>query len=487
MEAQSASRPTAPPVLRNATLLVVAQALVTPISILINAVAARSLGAASYGLYYQALTFSSFIFLFVEWGQASVLPAKVATDRAAAGELLGSGILFRVSAALVASLVVPMLCALAGYNRDFILVLALMMLWASFATVSAACQDAIRGFERTDFAAASYVGWQLLSAAVVVPVLLRGGGIHGLLIAQAVCAAACAVFVLKMLPRLHVPRLSVRRSTVLELARSGRTFVLFGLVLMLQPMVDAAMLSKFATPDAMGWYAVARKLVGVLTFPASALVVSLYPSLCRLRMQDTESYANTAANALYVVALAVMPIALGCALFPGLGVAIFGLRSYAPAEDDLRILASFILLVYFSMPIGSCLVSSGRQTAWTAVQFGCVVVSAVLDPPLITWFQLHYANGGLGVCIATVASEILMVAAGAWMLPAGILGRLPLKKLGSALLSGAVMAVAAVSLPAVDEVLRAILATLAYFVCLQLTGGVNLLEIRSVLGLVRRR
>ncbi len=487
MEAQSAPRPLTHRVFRNATLLVGAQALATPISILINAVAARSLGAARYGLYYQALTFSSFIFLFVEWGQASVLPARVATDRAAAGELLGSGIVFRLSAALTAGLVFPLLCALVGYDREFIEVLALTMLCASFATVSAACQDAIRGFERTDFAAASYVGWQLLSAAVVVPTLLYGGGLHGLLIAQTACAAAGAAFVLKMLPRLQVPRLSAHLTTVLGLVNNGRAFVLFGVVLLLQPMVDAAMLSKFATPDAMGWYAVARKLVGVLTFPASALVVALYPTLCRLRMQDAAAYSGTAANALYVVAVAVIPIALGCALFPALGVAIFGLRSYAPAQDDLRVLALYVLLVYFSMPIGSCLVSSGRQAAWTAVQFACVVVSALLDPPLITWFQLHYANGGLGVCVSTVASEILMVAAGAWLLPAGILARVPRGKLGSALLSGAAMTLVAAALPAIDQVPRAVLATLAYCFCLQLTGGVNFLEIRAWLSLLRGR
>src|SRR4029077_12298515 len=129
---------------------------------------------------------------------------------------------------------------------------------------------------------------------VVVPTLLRGGGIHGLLIAQAACAAAGAAFVLRVLPRLQVPRLSADWTTVLDLISSGRAFLLFGLGLILQPMVDAAMLSKFAPADAMGWYAVARKLVGVLTLPASALVISLYPTLCRLRMQDAQAYSSTA-------------------------------------------------------------------------------------------------------------------------------------------------------------------------------------------------
>src|SRR5262249_28553577 len=151
-------------------------------------------------------------------------------------------------------------------------------------------------------------------------------------------------------------------------------------------MVDAAMLSKFSAPEGMGWYAAARKLVGVLTFPASALLAALYPTLCRLRLEDMDAYRRTAADALYIVTIVVVPIALGCALFPQVGVAIFGQSNYGPANDDLRLLAPYILLVYFSMPLGSCLTSSGRQVAWTLVQFACVIVSAVLDPPLIRWF-----------------------------------------------------------------------------------------------------
>jgi len=95
MSAQSESQPlSASRVFRNTSLLVVAQAIVTPISILVNAVAARSLGSVSFGRFYQALTFTSFVFLFVEWGQSNVLTGKVATQRSAAGELLGSGIRF---------------------------------------------------------------------------------------------------------------------------------------------------------------------------------------------------------------------------------------------------------------------------------------------------------------------------------------------------------------------------------------------------------
>jgi O-antigen/teichoic acid export membrane protein len=426
MSAQADSPPVhASRVFRNTSLLVIAQAIVLPISVLINAIAGRTLGSANFGLLYQALTFSSFVFLFVEWGQSNVLTGRVARQRAEAGELLGSGIASRASAALAALVLVPIVCLLAGYDLQFLMVLELTMLLATFTTVSAACQDVFRGFERTDFAAASYVGWQLLSAAVVIPTLLAGGGLRGLLIAQVSCAALGMIFVLKMLPRMQVPKLSVRREVVADLFRAGHPFILFGLVLLLQPMIDAAMMSKFASTDSMGWYAAARKLVGILIYPAAALVAALYPTLCRLHAEDESAYRKTAADALFAVSLFVIPVALGCGLFPEAGVAIFGQQNFGPAADDLRILAPFVFLVYFSMVIGSCLVSAGRQNAWTAVQLGSVVISAALDPFLISWFQTHYGNGGLGVCTAAVISEVFMVCGGLWLLPKGILAQIP--------------------------------------------------------------
>ena len=474
-------------VFRSAGLVVVARVIAMPLSILVNAVAARFLGAGDFGLLYQALTFSSLVFLFVEWGQPNVLMSKVATRGAAAGELLGSGIASRASAAVIAGGVIPLICVLAGYDREFVLVLSLTMLTATFVTLSGACQDVLRGFERAHVAAGSYLGWQLLSAAVVVPTLLLGGGLYGLLAAQAAAAAAGFIFLLKVLPGLQVPRLSVRTDTMRELLRNGRPFLVFGLVLMLQPMIDAAMLSKLAAPQAMGWYGAARKLVGALTFPASALILALYPTLCRLRMESMEAFRSNAAEALYVVAVAVAPVALGCALFPELGVALFGRHSYGPTAGDLRVLALYLFLVYFSMPIGSCLFASGRQSAWTLVQAGCVVVSLVLDPPLIHWSQEHWGNGGLGVCAAAVVSEILVVSGGPVLLPAGILAKVPRAKIGLVLASALAMAAVATALRQLDEILRACLAVLAYGLCLQISGAFDFFKLRTFLGSLRAR
>ncbi len=474
------------PVFRNAVLLVVAQALVAPVTVLINAVAGRILGPVDYGRMYLAVSFTTFAFLLVEWGQGIALAGKVAVHRERAGEFLGSALVWRISAALGMLVLLPLACLLAGYGRDFIVILGLSLASATFLTISGACQDVFRGFERTDFAAASYVGWQMIMAVATIATLLLGGGLRGLLVAQVLCAAAGVVFILKMLPRMHVPKLQVRAATIRELFFSGQAFLVFGIVLALQPMIDAAMLSRFASADAMGWHAAARKLVGILVYPAAALGIAAYPTLCRLYAQDLASFRKTAADSIHLMSIVVVPVALGCALFPEIGISIFGAAGFGPAHDNLRILSVFVLLVYFSVIMGASITSSGRQIPWTLVQFASVLVSAACDPPLITWFQAHTGNGGLGVCVATVGSEVLMLAGGLYLLPKGILSRAMLRDFGKALLAGGVMALVGLSLSVLGVLTRAVLALIAYVTCLWLSGALDVKELRSAVTTLRR-
>jgi hypothetical protein len=156
-------------VLRNTLYLVVAQILVVPLSVFVNALIARVLGPAEFGQLYLATTYATFAFLFVEWGQSKTLTGNVARETARAGELLGSGLVWRIGASLVTFAVLTGICLALGYDRSFLSILALVTLAAALATISSACQDVFRGFERTDYSAASTVGFQLLAVIVVAP------------------------------------------------------------------------------------------------------------------------------------------------------------------------------------------------------------------------------------------------------------------------------------------------------------------------------
>jgi O-antigen/teichoic acid export membrane protein len=457
-------------VLKNAFLLAAAQVLATPLSVLVNAVLARHLGASDFGSIYLASTMCAFGFLLVDWGQPGTLPALIARDRSRAGEIVGTGLVWRLGAALVVYAGLAVAAALL-YPPGFGSVLALVLLGYLVGDLATAGQDAIRGFERTDVAAYAVVGLPLLNALIVVPVLLLGGRLHAALTAQIVANAIIFVFVWRAFRTIRAGSLSFRYETLKALITQGFPFLMLGLTMVLQPNVDAVFLSKLAPIEVVGWHAAAKKLVGMLVFPVSALISALYPTLCRLWVEDREGYNRTARTGLRTAVVLVCPAAIGCFLFPDLGILIFSKASFGPAEDNLRILSLFVLLLYFSMTLGSSLIAAGRQREWAVTQSLCVVVSVVADPLLIPWFQRRTGNGGLGVCVATVLSEVLMVVAGVILAPKGLLDRGLYKGLALACVAGAAMAVCARVLGGVSHFVAAPVSVLVYVGCLWAIGG----------------
>jgi len=255
--------------------------------------------------------------------------------------------------------------------------------------------------------------------------------------------------------------------------------------MVLQPYVDAVVLSKLSNPEVVGYYAVARKLIGVLVLPASALIGALYPTLCRLHATSMPDFIAASNGSIRGTSLLALPVALGCFLYPDVGVAIYSKAAFGPAEDDLRMMALFLFLVYFTMPIGTAILASGRQRAWAIVQSLCVGVSLLCDPPFVTYFQRRTGNGGIGVCAAAVLSEIIVVACGLWMAPRGTFDRRTFRVLLSAAVAGALMAATAHLLRAVNSFVGAPVAVIVYAATVWFTGGIDpsfLYAVRRTIG-----
>jgi O-antigen/teichoic acid export membrane protein len=467
-------------VARNTLYLVVAQVLAVPLAIATNAVAAHYLGPEVFGYGYLAGTLCTLGFLAVGWGHEAVLPAVVARDHSLAGTMLASSLAWRAGVAIVVYVALALGCYVLNYTAEMQWALGLTSLLMVATYFVAACKDTVRGLERTDLPAYVHVGQQLLATVLVVVVLVLGGKLRAALLAQAVAGVVVLVALWPALRPVGVGTLSVRWTTIKTLFSAGTPFVVFGLAMALQPNVDAIFLSKLAPAEVMGWYAVSRRLVGAVLLPATALLGALYPTLCRLYATDMESFERTTNGALRSVSLLAFPVALCCGLFPEVGVALFSRESFRPAEDNLRILALFVALVYFSMPLGTCIMAAGKQRAWSAVQCLCVVISLVLDPLLVPVFQRRTGNGGLGLCVAAVTSEAIMIASGVALAPRGVFDRRLRRVILLALLSSAAMMLMAQIAKPLSPFIAAPLSLLAYTGALWLTGGVDKNQVAAI-------
>lgn len=459
----------------------------TPLAVLVNGIMGRYLGAEAFGHIYVASTLARLGFLFVEWGHNGVLPAGVARDRSLAGEYLATSLTWRVVMAVVVFLALALGSWLLGYTKTFQIVLALVAMQWLLGSLATACQDVVKGYERTDVTAAAQLGTQLLSVLIVVPILVLGGGLTATLLGQLAGAAILLVFVWIVTRRISPGPLLITRRAFRELFGQGSYFLSFGVAMALQANVDTVLLKELAPGEVVGWQAAAQRLAGVLVIPASALISALYPTLSRLHHEDPDGYIDTVRRALRGTVLLAIPMGVCCALYRELGIRLFSKEQFAQAEQNLLFYAVLIPLVYVSMPLGTALLAAGRQRAWAAVQMLCVVVSIGLDPFLIPWFQKHYGNGGLGVCFASVFSEIFMVLAGLLMMKRGIVSGTLLVALGKAVLAGGVMVGAGFVLRSITPFVAAPIVLLVYAAFLWVIGGIQKDEIDVVKGTILRK
>jgi O-antigen/teichoic acid export membrane protein len=468
-------------------LLTLAQILGVPLSILLNGVTARYLGPSALGYMYLGTTFNSFAFLAVDWGQGGALPALVATDRSQAGRVLGTSLVWRVCAMVFVFFGLNTATRVLGYGYGPRSAVALVFAGYALGSAVDACQHTIIGFERADVAAVRQVFGSVVTVAVVIPILMLGGGLNASLVGHAsvmVLVLAYTAYAIRTTP---IGRLSFDWQMLKSLLHRGTPFVFITLAMVLQPNIDAVFLSKLSPAEVVGWHAASRKLIGTLLFPVSALIGALYPTLCRLHATDNAEFLRTASGALRATALLVCPIALCCALYPDVGIAIYSRDSFKPAEDNLRVLSLFLLLVYFTMPIGVCLIASQRQRIWALVQSLCLVVSLVLDPLLVPWFQRRTGNGGLGICVAAVLSELVVLGFGIALVPKGVFDRKLWRSLWLAAVAGSAMAAAAFALRALNSFASAPIAVATYVGTLWLIGGIDETYVNAIRRFVARK
>jgi O-antigen/teichoic acid export membrane protein len=415
------------------------------------------------------------------------VPAIIATDRSTTGRVLGTALLWRGFTAFLVYWLLLASSEVLGYPREVKIVISLYFVGYTISTLTNACQSVMVGFEHVEVAAYRQVLEQFAEVVIVVPILVMGWGLNMSLVGHALAAMVSFVYVRRTLRFVDVGHLSVDFQVLRTIVHRGTPFVFLSVAMVLQPTIDAAFLSKLSQADVVGWYSAARRLLGFLLFPAASIVGALYPTLCRLRATDTEEFARTASTALRATSLLVVPVALGCVFYPQIGIALYNRSRFGPAEDDLRILGVFLFLLYFSMPVGITIIAAGKERSWALVQLTSVILSLILDPLLIPRFQQRAGNGGLGLCVASVVSELVVLAIAYFLVPPGIFTYRFWRSLAPAAISGAAMAGAALALSSIAAVVAAPVAVVVYAACLWATGGIDPELAHMLAGPIRRK
>jgi O-antigen/teichoic acid export membrane protein len=472
-----------PVVARNAFHLLLGQVATTALSILLNAILARTLGAADFGLLYLVTSMANFAYAVVDWGQSSYLVREVARRPEKAGALLGTSLVLRVVGAALVSVPTLLVAWVLGYDtrtRE----LALVMLAATLPFVLVQRYTGVfRGRERMDYEAVVTVLAKALTLAFTVAALALGGGLLAAILAQGIATTGALAVAVLFLRRLDIPPLRTSRDISRELIVGGTPFAVMVLTITAQTYVDAVVLSKIAPAVVVGWYGAARNVMNGLITPASILATAAFPRLARAAAHPDRFHSHLRSALRPVLVLGSLAAA-GTYLFADFAVAvIYGAEAYRPAATLLRLFAPVLLLFFVDVLLGNA-VMVHRPGPLAASKIAAIVLTTGLDILLVPVCQARLGNGAIGLLIGFAVGEVMMIAAAVMLLPRGTLDRAFFQDLGRALLAGAGTVAVLTALPPLSPLLgipACILAFAALSAGAGLVGRTDLAVFRALL------
>jgi O-antigen/teichoic acid export membrane protein len=113
---------------------------------------------------------------------------------------------------------------------------------------------------------------------------------------------------------------------------------------------------------------------------------------------------------------------------------------FSQAGPILAVMGIVLISTYLNALLGKYFVSTDRQTLWSWVMAGAVILTIPLDLILVPLCQEKFGIGALGGSFSYLVTEGLMMVIGLYFLPKGILGWRNVWFTARILLAGLVMA-----------------------------------------------
>lgn len=474
-------------VTRNVMHLLLAQVASMVIAFVVTVRIARHLGPEDYGVLFFATSFVTLAFTLVDLGQTYYLVSAVARDHGRAGVLFGTGLALRAASAAAIFLPVWGLAYLLGYPAETRAAILATFLFMLVGSLGGGCNLVLRGLERMDRDAVQQTISKVLYGVTSLAAVAMGAGVVGIILGQAAGTALGAVIAAVSLLRMGIPRPKFDRTVARELLREGAPYLTWSSIVAIHGTMDSILLSKLATPSAIGWYGASTRLTQILTLPAGILATALFPTLSRLHGQQGPGFAGMTRSSLkwmlYVGGLA----AAGSIVFGPQAVAlVYGGRAFGPAADILRVSSVFVLCLFLNFVLGTAVMAAGRQRPWIWIKAVVVVVLVALNVALIPWAQVRLGNGGVGAAAAAATAEVILVAAALVLLPAGTLDLGFLREAGRVLAGFAAMAGVKLLLGDTTIFVGIPVAVVAYTAVLVLLGGVRRAEVAELRAAIFR-
>jgi O-antigen/teichoic acid export membrane protein len=397
-------------VLRNVSVVAVAQAITWTATFLFTLAQARYLGPARFGELSLALSYAVILGVVVDFGLSTKLARDVAQRPGEAGQALVASFALRVALWCLAMPLVWAGTVLLGYRGELqasILILGAALLVGGFATSLGAY---FQGREQFLFPSLGSIAQRGSAAVLGVAALAMG---QGIVVVAGVYVVASVLQVLVLIPgmrRYPVSSTALEGVAVVNMFRGTAMLGCFWILGAFYYNVDMVILQRLVPPENVAWYAAAYRL-----FTASTMVVGfvlgtvLYPVLSRLSVGSRATLRQAMERSfVFVIGSGVFLAVTLVVAADQLVALLYSSHDYAPAANALRLLAPGLAAMYANGVFFLTLLALGSERRLLVM----AAVLAVLNPLAnLLVIPLLQQNGAALITSATEAIVLVWVLA----------------------------------------------------------------------------
>ena len=405
--------------------------------------AARFLGPEGVGQLRLAFSLWMIAQIFIALGTSMYLTLEMARDRERGSALVGPILLLRMAAFVVASVLMAVYGIVAGVGPQMAAVLAIVGSTTLLLTLSDTLSAALVGLEQMAYPAIASIVSKTVYTAVMVAVLLLGGGVIGVAAATTLNAALMFGLLWYFLRRFSPISFGRPSSGYGSIVRSSTGFLAAGAIIVVYLQVDTVVIALLVDEETLGWYGTADVLASSMLFVPTIMMATLFPVIGRLHSVDTSAAADVIRRAFSALFLVGVGIGFGTIVVAEpVAVLLFG-EEFRESGEVLAVLGLMMPLIFATIMVGTVAMATGRQRLWNTVMLVAIVMSIGLDLVFVPWMDRVASNGAIGGAMSYVVTEAFMLVVGIWRIaPSAFAGpsRLRIMKI---VLAGAAMVAAA--------------------------------------------
>ncbi|MBN1325911.1 flippase [Candidatus Falkowbacteria bacterium] len=365
---------------------------------------ARWLGATDIGVYTFAISLTTLMAIFIDFGLSNVLIREAAKYKDKANDYLNNIISLKLLFSVITYILVVIIINLLNKSHISLIMVYLAGIAMVFDSFTLSFWAIFRAYQNLKYEAISIVINQILISIVGIIGLLLKFPLYILIIAL-VCGSLFSFLYSLILLKTKLKfifKLDWNKQVIKFLFYIAVPFALAGIFARVYSYIDQILLSVLIGDKYLGWYEIGYKITFALQFVPAAFAAAVYPAMSHSFVNDKERLKIIFEKSIFLLLIFSVPAAAGIALLSDQIILLLYTSEFQPSILAMQIIIFSIIAMFLNYPIGSLLNSCDKQIVNTINVGIAMLLNIILNIILIPLYQ-H-----IGAAIACLICQFLL-------------------------------------------------------------------------------